>query len=79
VVSRSVLESAALLGQCAFLVGNDTGMLNVAAAVGVPSLGLFGATTPLSHDPSMKAVQGDGMDGISVARVLEELDRLGWA
>lgn len=79
VVSRSVLESAALLGQCAFLVGNDTGMLNVAAAVGVPTLGLFGATTPLSHDPSIEAIRGDGMEGITVERVLEELARLGWA
>ncbi len=79
VISRSVLESAALLGQCTFLVGNDTGMLNVAAAMGVPALGLFGATTPLSHDPAMKAVQGDGMEGITVASVLDELNRLGWA
>lgn len=79
VISRSVLESAAMLRECAFLVGNDTGMLNVAAASGIRALGLFGATTPLRHDPALEGVQGDGMSAISVEQVMARLDALGWA
>lgn len=78
-ISRSVLESAAMLGQCAFLVGNDTGMLNVAVASGTRALGLFGATTPLSHDPELEAVRGEGMAAIAVEEVVARLDALGWA
>ncbi len=44
-------ETAALLAEAAFYVGNDTAALNMAAAVGTRSYGLFGATTPLQHSP----------------------------
>ncbi|WP_018411202.1 glycosyltransferase family 9 protein [Methyloversatilis thermotolerans] len=61
---RSVLRSAALLTHCALCVGNDTGVLNVAAASGVPALGLFGATRPLAHDPLLDGIEGEGMSAI---------------
>ncbi|MDR3580290.1 MAG: glycosyltransferase family 9 protein [Oryzomonas sp.] len=38
----SVLESAALLGQCAFCVGLDTGTTHLAAAQGTPCVALYG-------------------------------------
>jgi len=69
----SVLRSAAALQQCDFCVGNDTGMLNVAAAADVPSLGLFGPTLPLQHDPILHGVSGKSMQDISVYAVLEQL------
>ena len=40
-----VLETAAVLERCALLVTNDSGLLHVAEAVGVPS-GVFGDTAP---------------------------------
>ncbi len=71
---------AALIGNTAFCVGNDTGILNLAAAVRVPTYGLFGATRPLTNSSCLVAVtaeQGAGMQGISVDRVaaLIEADR----
>lgn len=73
----SVLKSAAALKTCDFCIGNDTGVLNVAAAVGVPSLGLFGKTLPLSHDPLMHGVSAASMADISVNDVLSRLVELG--
>jgi heptosyltransferase II len=42
-------ELAALFAGSAFYVGNDTGVMNLAAAVGTTSYGLFGGTPPLRH------------------------------
>jgi heptosyltransferase-2 len=42
-------DLGALFGGSAFYVGNDTGVMNLAAAVGTSSYGLFGATPPLHH------------------------------
>lgn len=46
----SIRDTAALLADCAVYVGNDTGFLNLAAATGVPAIGLFGGSPPLAHD-----------------------------
>jgi heptosyltransferase-2 len=73
----SVLKSAAALKNCDFCVGNDTGILNVAVAVDVPALGLFGTTLPLAHDPLMHGVAGRTMDDISVETVVNHLGKMG--
>jgi len=39
-------ELAALLSLCQGFVGNDSGAMHVAAALGLPTLGLFGSTSP---------------------------------
>lgn len=62
-------------------VGNDTGFLNISAAVGVPSFGLFGATEPLTFSSHIKAIhpegggisREDGMARIQPAKVAELL------
>ena len=41
-----VLETAAILERCAALLGNDSGLLHVAEAVGRPVLAFFGPTAP---------------------------------
>lgn len=69
----SVLISAAALKNCDFCVGNDTGIINVAVAVDVPALGLFGTTLPLKHDPLMHGVSGKSMADISVGSVMDRL------
>ncbi len=35
-------EAAACLSRCALYVGNDSGLMHIAAAVGIPTLGLYG-------------------------------------
>jgi ADP-heptose:LPS heptosyltransferase len=37
-----LLTAAASLRRCALFVGNDTGLMHIAAAIGTPTLGLFG-------------------------------------
>jgi heptosyltransferase II len=73
----SIQRSAALLQHCDYCVGNDTGALNMALANGVPSLGLFGASQPLTHDPRLQALSARGMDAILPAAVVARLVTLG--
>lgn len=37
-------EAAAALAKCAFYIGNDSGLMHCAAAAGIPTVGLFGAS-----------------------------------
>lgn len=46
-----LLRVSALLGECHGLVCNDTGMMHVAAAVGIPVVALFGPTRPSIYLP----------------------------
>ncbi len=40
-------DTAALLTQCAALVANDSGLMHLGVALGVPTFGIFGITSPL--------------------------------
>jgi ADP-heptose:LPS heptosyltransferase len=42
----SLFDTAALLKQCAALISNDSGMMHLAVALGVPAFGIFGITSP---------------------------------
>ena len=44
--SGSLENTAALLERCNLLVSNDTGVMHVAAAMGTPTVGLFGPNSP---------------------------------
>lgn len=43
--------AAACLQRCALFVGNDSGLMHAAAAVGVPTLGLFGPSKEVHYAP----------------------------
>jgi len=45
-------EAAACLQRCALFVGNDSGLMHLAAAAGTPTLGLFGPTPASEYGPS---------------------------
>ncbi len=47
----TVRAMAAFLGTCALVVANDSGPMHIAAALGVPTIGLFGPTDPSHHGP----------------------------
>jgi ADP-heptose:LPS heptosyltransferase len=42
-----LLDVAALLSECAALISNDSGMMHLGVALGVPTFGIFGITSPL--------------------------------
>lgn len=46
-------ETAALLAEAAFYAGNDTGVMNMAAAVGTRAYAFFGATPALHHSANI--------------------------
>ena len=70
-----------MLGGAAFVIGNDTGPMFLAARTGVPSLMIMGPDT----DPSMSApkgvaaswLQGTTISEISVAAAINALESLG--
>jgi len=46
-----LLTAAAVLRRCAMFIGNDTGLMHIAAASGTPSLGLFGPSPATQYAP----------------------------
>lgn len=46
-----LLEAFACLKRAAFYVGNDSGLMHLAAASGVPTLGLFGPSPEINYAP----------------------------
>jgi len=49
--AKSVEQTAALLKRCDLLVSNDTGIMHVGAAIGTPTVGLFGPNSPKHWAP----------------------------
>ena len=49
-----LLESLDLLSLCSSVVSNDSGLMHVASALGLPVVGIFGSTSP-GHTPPMGA------------------------
>jgi ADP-heptose:LPS heptosyltransferase len=64
-IGKTTLENLqSQIFECAVFVGPDSGPLHIADALGVPSLGLFGPTSPISwglRGPMSKSVFIDGL------------------
>ena len=74
-------QSAAALAEAALFVGHDSGPLHLAAAAGVPCLGLFGASNlPRSWHPEGSSVSilhdMNGVQAITVEKTLTEVFKL---
>jgi ADP-heptose:LPS heptosyltransferase len=48
----SLPEAAACLARCTLFVGNDSGLMHLAASAGTPTLGLFGPTPSEVYSPA---------------------------
>jgi heptosyltransferase II len=44
-------EAMALMARCHLFISNDSGLMHVAAALGVPTLAIFGSTNPITTGP----------------------------
>ncbi len=75
----SLPEVSACLSRCALFVGNDSGLMHLAAAAGAPTLGLFGPTPAAEYAPAGRQaavvlapgpVGAAPMDGLTVADAL---------
>lgn len=78
IIAEPLDRIAALLACCDLYIGNDTGMLNLAAAAGTKAIGLFCGRHPvLNYSPLLYAVvasdKEQGMASIRVASVMEYL------
>lgn len=59
-INRPIGQAAALAAAADAFLGNDSGMLNLAAATGAPTVGLFGGSPPLTLYPNLEALQPEG-------------------
>jgi heptosyltransferase-2 len=75
ITDAPVLGSAALLKLSDACVGNDTGMVNVAAAVSCPTWVLLGNRRPLEHDPqNLHNVLASSLEAITVQQITAALE-----
>jgi heptosyltransferase-2 len=44
-------EAIALMARCALFLSNDSGLMHVAGALGIPTVAIFGSTNPLTTSP----------------------------
>jgi heptosyltransferase-2 len=79
-IGWNLAEIAALFSLARFYIGNDTGVMNLAAAVGIRTYCLFGAVPPFHHSSRIVAItppggisKTDGMARLSVEQVLAEI------
>jgi hypothetical protein len=76
-----LLDLAAALAGCAALLGHDSGVSHLAAALGIPTLALFGPTDPQQWAPRGRAAEvlrpaGARLADLSTAAVVAQFLRL---
>ncbi len=60
-------------------IGNDSGITHLAAAIGIPTLALFGPTSPATwapRGPNVTVLHAQPITALSVQCVLEAANRL---
>jgi heptosyltransferase-3 len=75
----AIPEVVACLERASLFVGNDSGLMHLAAAAGTPTIGLFGPTDAAVYRPTGRlaaAVAGTSMDAITVEQVAMAAERL---
>ena len=79
----SLAEAAACIQRCALYVGNDSGLTHLAAAAGVPTIGLCGATidraeemVPAGRLADWALARAQTMEALSVDDALAAIERL---
>ncbi len=72
-------QVVACLERARLFIGNDSGLMHLAAAAAAPTIGLFGATDVATYRPTGRhavAVVGASMAAITVAQVADAAERM---
>jgi ADP-heptose:LPS heptosyltransferase len=76
-------EAAACIQRCAIYIGNDSGLMHLAAASGTPTIGLCGTTmdraaemAPAGHHAAWALADGDTMESLSVEAVFAACEQM---
>ncbi len=70
----TVADSVAALSLARSCIGNDTGAVNIAAAVGTPTFVVLGPRPPLEHDPrTMRLLQAPSLQDIRAQDVVSQV------
>jgi ADP-heptose:LPS heptosyltransferase len=72
-------ELAAWIAGARLYIGNDSGITHLAAAIGVPSIAIFGSTSPETWAPrgeSVTVLYSNPLEALPVADVLSAANRL---
>ena len=83
-ISHPILEAAAVTKFCQVCIGNDTGILNVAAAAGTHAFGIFCGSRPLNPDPLITPIEasetrrGSLQSTVTPEMIVEELIAAGF-
>lgn len=83
-INHPILEAAAVTKFCQVCIGNDTGILNVAAAAGTHAFGIFCGSRPLNPDPLITPIeagetkQGCFQNTITPKMIVEQLIAAGF-
>ncbi|MCR9073522.1 MAG: glycosyltransferase family 9 protein [Alphaproteobacteria bacterium] len=70
-INRPIGQAAAIAAAADAFLGNDSGMLNLAAATGTATVGLFGGSPPLTLYPNLEALEPEGGAEYRVDRMAE--------
>jgi heptosyltransferase-2 len=79
VLGWKLADVMGVLAQAGFYVGNNTGVMNIAAAIGTRTYALFGTTRPFNHASQIVAVTApdtgvhDGMKRLTLESVLDAI------
>ena len=72
----SVLDSAAVVSQCSACIGNDTGMVHVAAACEVPTVLILGHRRLPCHDPAIHSLIAPSVALVSLTDAVQAVSRM---
>ncbi len=73
ITDGTVADSVAALSLAQSCIGNDTGAVNIAAAVGTPTFVVLGPRPPLEHDPQMRLVQAASLQDIRANELVSQV------
>ena len=75
-IGLPILEASAVSSLCNICIGNDTGILNIAAATGTFSIGLYIASAPQNDDPLIKPIITAEVPARSTQNIKERTNKM---